>query len=333
MKKKQKSSPTTGQDALREGRRKFIGYGAMGLILTPLVLTGCGDNAGDNRTPPKGGGKKPPPRKPGGGGDGSGAVATRYKAVPAGELATRLAVSVDVAYKGKHVEWTDPSLKMTGLPPDDGSRAMGDMEPEKHYPTPNPLGTKYVVNERVLTVKDGDKVKLCNAVVVLRPVKVEKVAANTVKAPPMIDNKFFRFEPRVLAVAMGAQLKWHNGDLVKHEVKGSTLAPEDAPSPVINPDSMGPDQELKTNMPAPGWFGITCGLHSWELQRIMVSDHAYTAVTDGKNKGKVTINDVAEGDYELQIWHETQDKRPYFTKAITVTKDAVNFPIELEEII
>ncbi|MCC6573405.1 MAG: hypothetical protein IT462_06395 [Planctomycetes bacterium] len=341
MSKRNENTNESSTPSVNDSRRQFIGYGAMGLILTPLVLTGCGggDSQGDGRTPPKGGGKaKPKPPKTGGGDGGATTPAggsTKYELVDAATLSTKNNVTVDVNYLGKHVEWTDPSLKAKGLPPDDGTRAMGDMEADKHYPTPNPLGTKYVVVERILTVKDGDKVRLCNAIVVLKPTKVDKVAKNADTAPPVVDNKFFRFEPRVMSAGKGSKFLWHNGDQVKHEVNGSTLASTISPlpgAPQPNPNSMTPGTELTVNINIQGWYGVACGLHTWELQRIMITDHAYNKVANAANRGKVSIADVADGEYELQVWHETTDNKPIFTKAITVNKDSVSFPVEIAEI-
>lgn len=318
-------------------RRIFIGYGAAALILTPLALTGCGDNQGDNREPPKGGGTKKPrtPKKTDGGGDGKKTQPGKYTTVEPSEIASKQTVTVDVFYKGKHVEWTDPSLKMKGLPPTDGQFAMGELEAEKHYPKANPLGTKYVVNERVLTLKEADKVKLCNVVVVLVPKGPEKVAVNKNTTPPPVDNAFFRFDPRVASVGKGAQMAWKNGDQVKHEVNGSTLySPMGSPpNPQPNPNTMGPGGDLKVTINVPGWYGIACGLHTWELGRIMVSDHAYNVTANAANKCKATIADVADGDYELQFWHETKDNEPISKQNITVNKDKTSFSVEIEEII
>lgn len=151
-----------------EERRKFLGRGIMiagGLMLTPLWLEGCGggDNQGDGRAPKKKKSSTPAPSGDGGGDGGSNTPAAgTYELVDGASLGSKQNVKVTVKYKGDHVDWTDPKLKKTGLTGDDGAGAMGEANVEKFYPEANPLGTKYVVEERVLTLKEGDSVRLCN---------------------------------------------------------------------------------------------------------------------------------------------------------------------------
>lgn len=323
-----------------EERRKFLGVSmvlASGIVITPLALTGCGgDSAGNGRTAPKGGkssGKRPPAGSgDGGSSDGGSSDPGVYEVVNASDIGSKQAVKVTVNYKGPHVEWTDPSLKATGLSGDDGARAMGDVDVDKYYPQPSPLGTRYVVNEKVLTLKDGDAVRLANCIVVLEPRGVAKVAKNT-HAAVEVQNHYFRFEPRVHDVAARGHVTWVNGDPVNHAIATSGVAPTGNGPNISNGGTMAANGKLNTEglgFIRKGYYSVSCSLHSWELGRIMVTDHAYVGWTNKDNKGVVAIDNVADGKYELQIWHETSNSA-IVKKEIEVKAGQVEFSVDLDK--
>lgn len=327
-----------------EGRRAFLSKGIMlasGLILTPLWLEGCGggDNQGAPRTP-----KKSKSGTPGGDGGGSGdsgggsTTAGAYQCVEPGELASKQNVKVVVNYAGDHVAWTDPKLKMSGLTGDDGARAMGEVDVDKYYPEPSPLGTKYVVNERVLTIKEGDSVRLCNAIIVLDPRGPAKVAKNP-RNDVHVDNHFFRFEPRVHYVATRGHVTWENKDPVTHAIAAPGITPANLrPVNISDQGTAAPGKKVTTRTSADalgfiqkGWYGVNCSLHAWELGRIFVSDHAYVGWSNKANKCEVSLENVADGKYELQVWHETSNT-PIKTMEIEVKAGMAPVEIKLDKI-
>lgn len=328
-----------------ESRRAFLSKGIMlagGIMLTPLWLEGCGgDNQGDGRSTKK--------KKSGGGGgstDGSASTdggttapeAGKYKCVDASELGSKQSLKVTVNYKGEHIDWTDPKLKKTGLAGDDGARAMGDAEVEKYYPEPNPLGTKYVVEEKVLTIKEGSSVRLCNCIIVLDPRGPEKVAKNPHDAVHVL-NHFFRFEPRVHDVATKGHVTWENKDPVNHAIATSGITPTGLPAVPVSDGgtaAFGKSVTTKINDTAAGffkkgWYGVNCSLHAWELGRIYVSDHAYVAVTSKENKCEVSLDNVADGTYELQVWHESSGN-PIHSESIEIKAGVAPKVLELAKI-
>ncbi len=329
-----------------ESRRAFLSKGILlagGIMLTPLWLEGCGggDNQGDGRSAKKkksSGGGAPS----GDGGSTDGGTTTpepgKYQCVDASELGSKQSVKVTVKYKGEHVEWTDAKLKKTGLAGDDGARAQGDAEVEKYYPEASPLGTKYVVEEKVLTLKEGDSVRLCNCFVVLEPRGVAKVAKNTHSSVHVL-NQYFRFEPRVHDIATRGHVTWENKDPVNHAIATAGITPTGLPPVPVSDGgtaAFGKSVSTKVNDTAAGFFkkgyyGVNCSLHAWELGRIFVSDHAYVGVSSKGNKCEVALSDVADGSYELQIWHESS-ANAIKTMPIEVKAGAVEFSVELDKI-
>ena len=335
-----KSKSERQQSQADAARRSFLGAGvilASGMILTPLALAGCGgDNSGDGRKPPKTGkkpGTKPAPTDDGSSTDGT-TEPGAYTVVAAGELASKQNVKISLSYKGPHVEWTDPSLKDTNLPPgDDSARAKGEVEVDKFYPQANPLGTKYVVVEKVLTIKDGDRIGLCNCIIVLDPKGPEKVAKNS-RDKVEVHNQYFRFEPRVHDVAVKGQVTWVNGDPVNHAISSSGLTPSGNGPTVSNGGTVAPNSKINTEglgFIREGYYGVSCSLHGWELGRVMVTRHAYVGVSSKDNKCVVGLENVADGKYELQVWHESSNT-PIKSMPIEVKSGAVDFAVELSKI-
>ena len=323
-----------------EERRKFLGRGIMiagGLMLTPLWLEGCGggDNQGDGRAPKKKKSSTPAPSGDGGGDGGSNTPAAgTYELVDGASLGSKQNVKVTVKYKGDHVDWTDPKLKKTGLTGDDGAGAMGEANVEKFYPEANPLGTKYVVEERVLTLKEGDSVRLCNAIIVLEPRGPAKVAKNP-RNDVHVLNHFFRFEPRVHDVATKGNVSWENKDPVNHAIASSGITPAGLPGiGVSDGGTASPNKTVKTTglgFLKKGYYGVNCSLHAWELGRIYVCDHAYVGWSSKENKCAVSLDNVADGKYELQVWHESSNN-PIKTQEVEVKAGQVEFVVELEKI-
>ncbi len=325
-------------------RRAFLSKGIMlagGIMLTPLWLEGCGggDNQGDGRTPKK---KKGPSTPAGDSGSGDGGTTTpaagSYQCVDASELGSKQSVKITVNYKGEHIDWSDPRLKKTGLAGDDGARAQGDTEVEKYYPEATPLGTKYVVDEKVLTIKDGDSVRLCNCVIVLDPRGPAKVAKNPRNNVHVL-NHYFRFEPRVHDVATRGHVTWENKDPVNHAIAAPGIFPTNLPNVAISDQgTAAPNKSVTTNTGEgalgfikKGWYGVNCSLHAWELGRIYVSDHAYAGVSSKANKCEVAFDNVADGSYELQVWHESASE-PIHKEMIEVKAGFAPKSIDLAKI-
>ena len=329
-----------------ESRRAFLSKGILlagGIMLTPLWLEGCGggDNQGDGRSAKK--------KKSGGGGGSSGdggstdggsttPEAGKYQCVDASELGSKQSVKITVKYKGEHLDWTDPKLKKTGLAGDNDAHTQDNAEVEKYYPTATPLGTKYVVEEKVLTIKEADSVRLCNCFVVLDPRGVAKVAKNTHSNVHVL-NQYFRFEPRIHDIATKGHVSWENKDPVNHAIATSGITPTGLPAVPVSDGgtaAFGKSVTTKVNDTAAGFFkkgyyGVNCSLHAWELGRIFVSDHAYVGVSSKENKCEVALDNVADGTYELQIWHESS-ATPIHTEALEVKAGIAPKTVELGKI-
>jgi len=115
--------------------------------------------------------------------------------------------------------------------------------------------------------------------------------------PLRIDQKGFRFLPRVLAVQTGTKVRFLNNDNEPHNVYSpegrynlGTWARGDAKDHVFG---------------RPGAYSQLCRIHPDMLAYVVVLDTPYFAVTDAT--GAFTIRNVPPGSYTLVAWHEKKD--------------------------
>ena len=114
---------------------------------------------------------------------------------------------------------------------------------------------------------------------------------------PQLDQKKCSFEPRVLAVPAGVELKIVNSDPVAHNVKA--VQRSYTIFNVLQPfENMRSTQRLEK----PGLVRINCNVHNWMQAFIHVFRHPYYQVTD--KTGAFRIDLVPVGHYKLTVWQE-----------------------------
>ncbi len=174
-----------------------------------------------------------------------------------------------------------------------------------------------------LTVKlTGQGLPLKNAVVSLSPAKSPRA-----KRLPQreMDQRELNFEPHVLAVQVGSEVRFPNSDNTRHQVY--SFSPAKAFELPLYSGTKAKPILLET----PGVVELGCNIHDWMLGYIVVLDTPYFAVTDAS--GQVTLQ-APEGTYRLDVWHELQiaptNQRTSQQVNLTDAKTSLNVEIRVK---
>lgn len=154
---------------------------------------------------------------------------------------------------------------------------------------------------------------LQGAYVVLSRADGKPMPAAAVPADPLvITQDGCRYAPRVSAMITGQQVEIRNDDPTFHNVRavrGSKVAFNLA-------QLAGGDPVVRDDLGDAGMVELKCDVHPWMHAYVMVSDHAYFAITDAH--GKYTFKDVPPGSYEIHAWYPELDRAP--AKKVKVKK-------------
>ena len=110
-----------------------------------------------------------------------------------------------------------------------------------------------------------------------------------------INNHRCRFEPHIAVLQTGGVIRAVNTDRIFHttHLYYGPLSKNLALSP-------GASADQPTNRP--GFVIVKCDIHGWMKAFVRVDDHPFHAVSDAQ--GKFRIENVPEGSYTLEVWHE-----------------------------
>jgi hypothetical protein len=138
------------------------------------------------------------------------------------------------------------------------------------------------------------------AVVVISLEGVPTALPSTKEEPLLIENRSYRFLPRVNARHSGTVLIISNADPVMHNthIRKKTRVGENLMN-VVQP----PQGKVEKPIKEPGFLDVRCDAHPFMRATIHVFDHPYFAVTDGM--GGFQLHHVPPGRYRLKVWHET----------------------------
>ena len=132
-------------------------------------------------------------------------------------------------------------------------------------------------------------------------------------SPAVIDQKGCVYDPHVIGVMKGQEVKFLNSDGILHNVHAL---------PATN-------QEFNIAMPAERTeashtfeqpeeaFRVKCDVHPWMNAYVRVLEHPYFATTGPD--GKFSIPNLPAGTYELEAWHERLGTQ---TQSVTVADGA-----------
>lgn len=139
---------------------------------------------------------------------------------------------------------------------------------------------------------------------------------STVTIPLQTDTAFVsqkdkRFEPSVLAVAVGATVSFPNLDPFFHNVFSYSKTKR---------FDLGKYKQGNTKyvtFDKPGLVKVFCEIHHSMRAYVHIFDTPYFAVSD--NLGNFTIKNVPKGDYRITVWQEGQTD---ITRELTIDSDS-----------
>ena len=145
--------------------------------------------------------------------------------------------------------------------------------------------------------------RLANAVVILTGV------TRGYPAEPMVTNEKCRFGPRVQLIGPKANVRTTSKDPILH----TTNAQLENGRTLFNVALPIPGLTIAKAIAASGNVRLSCNTHPWMRGWLVVATEA--AAISGAD-GRVTIDNVPPGTYELRVWHEALKGAP---QTVTVT--------------
>lgn len=164
-------------------------------------------------------------------------------------------------------------------------------------------------SERVLVAADGS---LANVVVYLRSRKTPPIHRDLVAVPTdpvVVTNKSCSFQPHIVLLRIGQELRLTNDDPTLHNVNAALDGGE--AFNVVLP--VGGQQTVKLNQPQTLPAPIACNLHKFMQGYLVIRDDPYMAVSDAT--GEFEIAKLPAGEWEFQLWHETGYLKNVVTEA------------------
>ena len=173
--------------------------------------------------------------------------------------------------------------------------------------------------EVTVTVTDNLGAPLANAVVYAEPI------GKTVPKPTssgMVEQKNKQFIPLVTVIQSGSNINFPNRDLVRHHVYSFS------PAKTF-------ELKLYSGVPASpvlfdkaGTVVLGCNIHDNMLAYIHIVDTPYFAKTD--DNGKVKLNDLPGGQYQLKVWYYATTKENLITEQNLNIKGSESASFKLE---
>lgn len=162
------------------------------------------------------------------------------------------------------------------------------------------LKGKFPEHKRWIYGKNGKDVTLGNVLVYVSK-GLEGKKFPVPKTPVILDQKDCVYNPHVVAVRTGQQLKILNSDNTLHNVfcapTNNKAFNDGMPVKGMELDKVFSKGELKVN--------LKCAVHPWMSAYVHVVDHPFFALSSPTD-GSFTINGLPAGEYELSVMHEVQ---------------------------
>jgi plastocyanin len=217
-------------------------------------------------------------------GDGDSATASLSASVPSSTGGPKQVANESV------VGTVKGTVRLDGKPPPPKELNLGTCTTDAKGP---------VFSDAVL-VKDG---KLQNAFVWVKKGLESYKGAEAPSEPIVMDQKGCVYRPHVVGAQVGQRVVFLNSDPVLHNVR--TIAEANAPFNDMMPTK---DMRLaKTFDKAEVMVRAKCDVHPWMASFVGVVAHPFFAVSsDG---GEFVLQNVPEGDYEIEAWHEAYGRQ------------------------
>lgn len=153
---------------------------------------------------------------------------------------------------------------------------------------------------------------------------LESMDGNSVRGPRVrqkIRQQGKRFTPHVMTVERGTEIEFPNLDLFFHNV----FSLYDGKRFDLGLYASGETRPVVFNRV--GISYIFCNIHPQMSAIVVTLDTPYFAISN--ESGSVTINDVAEGRYQLRVWHErtSDEELAAQTRPLRVVAGANDFGV------
>jgi plastocyanin len=148
-------------------------------------------------------------------------------------------------------------------------------------------------------------------------VYVDTIAGKSFPAPtqhPVIDQKGLVFQPHITAVQVGTTVDFLNSDSVAHNVFWTSIGGNKKLSHNLGTWPKGERKSFKFD--TPGAVPILCNVHPEMSAYLVVVPTPYFAVSD--QAGNYKIENVPDGSYTVQAWHEGAKNQ---SKPVSVSGD------------
>lgn len=127
-------------------------------------------------------------------------------------------------------------------------------------------------------------------------IEVDGQKAEVPEEAIVLDQHGCRFEPHVIAIPVGATLRYDNSDETNHNIH--TFAKKNQP---VNKNVAG-GTNFEQVLDKAEVIEVKCDVHPWMKGYIYVSDATYYAVTGPD--GSFSLEGLPPGDYKVSYWHE-----------------------------
>ena len=177
------------------------------------------------------------------------------------------------------------------------------------------LHRKPVYDQSLVVSKDG---RLANAFVYIKSgLGGKKFEPPSI--PVTIDQKGCWFEPRVLGIQVGQELKVTNSDPVTHNIH-----PRAQVNREWNHSQAGGDPPIERRFTKQEvMIRVKCNIHSWMHAWIGVVDNPYFAVTG--TDGSFVLKNVPPGDYTIEVWQERLGTQEQQVTVAAASKQDLSF--------
>jgi plastocyanin len=151
------------------------------------------------------------------------------------------------------------------------------------------------------TVADDEFFELTDAVVYLTGEGLTDLpgAAQADPAVARLDQIDYTFVPRVLAVVVGTELRFHNSDSELHNIH--TVARGRPANRMFNRSQL-PGSTFNETFEQPDSILVSCDIHSQMIAHILVLPNSFHTMPVAD--GSYSLAGVPPGRYELTAWHE-----------------------------
>lgn len=156
------------------------------------------------------------------------------------------------------------------------------------------LGATALAAPLTVRVVDGSGRPVADAVITVRPSGAAQRPMR-VAAGYTIRQKDMQFRPFVSVVPVGATVSFPNLDPSRHHVYSFS------PAKRFELKLFTRDQTRSVRFDKPGVIALGCNIHDSMSAFIVVTDSAWTAVTDGR--GMVRFADFPNASAAMTVWH------------------------------